>query len=263
MASPQTEAILRRAIAGITSSVDVNYAAIAGFTLLFYDYILTFADEVKFIWTSRRSLGKLLFFLNRYVTQIDLLLQIHLYTNLSLSKKPLNHTTYSFFSNIRDSRCTYGFKASLWLNLFVMMVTELMLVLRTYALWGGNKTILIVLGLAFMLCDAACFGLLIEITRSIYYVRAPTKFVRSCYFDAEYYLLYGYFVPSLVFQVIIFSLTIWKARQHISAKPELSPLFETLYRDGFLFFIVVFAMTLANHLVFILGSNDYKRLLNV
>ncbi|KAG8959612.1 hypothetical protein FRC03_007735, partial [Tulasnella sp. 419] len=48
-----------------------------------------------------------------------------------------------------------------------------------------------------------------------------------------------------------------------SAKPELSPLFETLYRDGFLFFIVVFAMTLANHLVFILGSNDYKRLLNV
>jgi hypothetical protein len=39
-----------------------------------YDYMLTFKDEVRLVWPSRWSIGKVLFFLTRYPPFIDMTL---------------------------------------------------------------------------------------------------------------------------------------------------------------------------------------------
>lgn len=36
--------------------------------ILYYDYILTFGDEIQFVWGRKRSSVTLLFFANRYVS---------------------------------------------------------------------------------------------------------------------------------------------------------------------------------------------------
>jgi len=44
----------------------VNYCAVAGAALLFYDYILTLRTEILCIWKRKCSFATLLFFVNRY-----------------------------------------------------------------------------------------------------------------------------------------------------------------------------------------------------
>ena len=38
-----------------------------GLTVLFYDHVLTFADEVRLVWLAPRSLAKYAFLFNRYL----------------------------------------------------------------------------------------------------------------------------------------------------------------------------------------------------
>ncbi|CAE6397429.1 unnamed protein product, partial [Rhizoctonia solani] len=44
--------------------------SIAALTLLFYDHLITFADEVHLIWPAKLGLVKAIFFLNRYIGSI-------------------------------------------------------------------------------------------------------------------------------------------------------------------------------------------------
>ena len=42
-------------------------------TLTLYDHILTFHDEVKYIWGARKWLNKLIFVVNRYIVEAALI----------------------------------------------------------------------------------------------------------------------------------------------------------------------------------------------
>lgn len=44
---------------------------------LFYDHLLTFADEVQYIWSAKHSFPKFLFLLVRYLVPAALI--VHLY----------------------------------------------------------------------------------------------------------------------------------------------------------------------------------------
>jgi len=47
-----------------------NYVAFIGFTILVWDHIITFDDEVKYIWRRRKTLLTCLFLINRYFTPL-------------------------------------------------------------------------------------------------------------------------------------------------------------------------------------------------
>ncbi len=55
-----------------------------GLMVLLYDHILTFADEVKLIWTAPATYAKYIFLLNRY-TVLGTLLAVAYGTSISLS----------------------------------------------------------------------------------------------------------------------------------------------------------------------------------
>jgi|SRR6188768_4509974 len=44
-----------------------HYTAFAAITVLVWDYLLTFNDELNFFWRGRKSWPAALFFLNRYL----------------------------------------------------------------------------------------------------------------------------------------------------------------------------------------------------
>ncbi|KAF9786763.1 hypothetical protein BJ322DRAFT_673089 [Thelephora terrestris] len=58
-----------------------NYYAIAAGAILFYDYFLTLADEVKYVWSGKKSWVFWLFVFNRYFPMTWQL--IALFTSLS------------------------------------------------------------------------------------------------------------------------------------------------------------------------------------
>ncbi|KAF7326716.1 hypothetical protein MSAN_02499600 [Mycena sanguinolenta] len=56
-------------------------ATAAFVTVLVYDWLLTMRLEVEFIWRQKMSFGKLLYFINRYLVIIDLVILLNSYAN--------------------------------------------------------------------------------------------------------------------------------------------------------------------------------------
>lgn len=59
-----------------THSQQAVFVAIASFTVLCWDHIITFADEVDFIWCKPKGLPGYLFLLNRYITPLGFVVNI-------------------------------------------------------------------------------------------------------------------------------------------------------------------------------------------
>ncbi|KIM75818.1 hypothetical protein PILCRDRAFT_665697 [Piloderma croceum F 1598] len=59
-----------------SETITSNYIIVASVTFLLYDYALTFAQEVEFVWQQKMGLGKALFLLNRYIPMIDLVFRM-------------------------------------------------------------------------------------------------------------------------------------------------------------------------------------------
>jgi len=56
---------------------------VAFILVLFYDYLLTFREEVEFIWKGAMGTGKLLFLLNRYIPMINYIVLMISYEKVS------------------------------------------------------------------------------------------------------------------------------------------------------------------------------------
>jgi len=56
-----------------------NYVGLAGFTMLVYDHIITFEDEVKYIWKAKDKTKIILwlFFINRYLTPFGFIINLN------------------------------------------------------------------------------------------------------------------------------------------------------------------------------------------
>jgi len=60
----------------INSTILVGFA---GFTVLIYDHLITFADEAKYIWKNLRGPLVYLFLLNRYLTPLGFVVNLYAY----------------------------------------------------------------------------------------------------------------------------------------------------------------------------------------
>jgi len=49
-----------------TQGIGTKYGFIAAYTILVYDAMTTFSDEVEYIWKRKQSFVSFLFFMNRY-----------------------------------------------------------------------------------------------------------------------------------------------------------------------------------------------------
>jgi len=73
----------------ISETKVANYVVVAFVMALLYDYLLTFGEEVEFVWQQRMSLGKILFLLNRYIPMIDLVVVMNSWTNPAVQQDKL------------------------------------------------------------------------------------------------------------------------------------------------------------------------------
>ncbi|KAG2118521.1 hypothetical protein BD769DRAFT_1390593 [Suillus cothurnatus] len=64
------------AISGYDLGSNPGFVAIASFTVLCWDHIITFADEVALIWCKPKGLVGYLFLLNRYITPLGFVVNI-------------------------------------------------------------------------------------------------------------------------------------------------------------------------------------------
>ncbi|KII90418.1 hypothetical protein PLICRDRAFT_38955 [Plicaturopsis crispa FD-325 SS-3] len=102
---------------------------IIGITILWFDIAITFSDEVRLIWRRPKSISTVLFFANRYLVAL---------TNFALLPGLL--ITWNSVS---------GCQTFQWFRHAILCVSHvtvmIILILRTYAIYGCNRKILAVL----------------------------------------------------------------------------------------------------------------------
>jgi len=201
-----------------SQTIASNYASVAFVTIALYDYLLTLGEEVEFVWQQKMSFGNVLFILNRYMPMIDLVIY------LSLQE---------------DELCLAFIRLNTWMRLFCYVVINMLLLLRTWALWGMSKTILICLSILMAVCVVAASGPSLYISFAVIEVPSLGSIQTCLYAIPRAEIVYIYCVSLIVFDSAVMILTLIKA---VPARQSngLTPLITQLLKDGIQYFIIIF-----------------------
>ncbi|KAA1476592.1 hypothetical protein DENSPDRAFT_874719 [Dentipellis sp. KUC8613] len=194
--------------------------------LLFYDYLLTLPDEVELIWKSDWSAIKIAFLLTRYAA--------------------FGNTVVGLYRLIFCS----------------IALSEIILIYRTYAVWGKPKMFGYALGLLLMVAWIVEIVYMEKNIRSMESPPASTVLpgLPGCFVKKINHTLIVSWTTVLGFETIIIGLTMIKALQNL--KQTSSPLLYVIFRDSALAYAALLVSSIANVLVILLAPTGSAYLLS-
>ncbi|KAF9460070.1 hypothetical protein BDZ94DRAFT_1238759 [Collybia nuda] len=203
-------------------------------TILLFDHLLTFVDEVKYIWKHKMTFFSALFLANRYFAPIAMIC----YTVGMTLPYDLQDRIYPKF------RPAVAFTIQ---SAPPIIIAEVLLVFRVYAVYQRNKVILVLL----------ISSLVVQIGIGIYIVIADID--PSNVFNVQGLMIY---IHSLVFDSLVAGfLTFGLYQRSKPLVPKMS-LAALIIRDGLLYFFVVFGSNTALTIVGLLLHYKFKAVLS-
>ncbi|KAK0234878.1 hypothetical protein EDD85DRAFT_96300 [Armillaria nabsnona] len=205
------------------------YSFIASVTVLVYDLLLLLPTEIDYVWLPRPLHPLLLLFiLNRYLPLINATISLSLLHNSSAAQCRLLY-------------CIAG-----PISLLGIFASQVILMIRTYAIWDRRKWVF----WCFIGIGAFCFA---PTAASLVIQLKTNKFIglydhrhTDCLSQSSH-LPNFFYIPVLVSETIIASLTFFKGVQHL--RNSNSPFIKEFYVSGMLFYACLLLLTLANILV--------------
>ncbi|KAG2008361.1 hypothetical protein CC2G_013798 [Coprinopsis cinerea AmutBmut pab1-1] len=206
-----------------------NWANFSCYTMLVYDYLCTLEKEVAYVWTCPWSWGLPLFYVNRYLPFIDQLLMLHVQLGGALPES-----------------CTIQMKVAALLMYIGSVVSQMIIVLRTLAIWRGNKKVCLLV-LAVLVGSVVSSGFIVHTqVMSIKFFDPGIPQTRCLVLEYSVTPRYA-FISILVLEILIVILTIIKARQHF--RQSNSSWVIQIYKNGIFFCICMTILTLLNLLL--------------
>ncbi|EJD01958.1 uncharacterized protein FOMMEDRAFT_168537 [Fomitiporia mediterranea MF3/22] len=200
------DAVLQSQISG--------YFSLASVVLFYYDYILTFDDEVRFFWRINRKTSGIpwyrintvavLFFMNRYIP-------------LAMNATIIVHNLGTLSSSI--------------IIVIVQIIVAMITGIRTYALYERSRAVWKLLAALFVCGVSVGLWSVLGGEAQLQTIDVPAKF--GCHApvsDQEGMRIAAPWIVLMVYDAVIFSLTLWKALE--IWKLGSSRLFQILIRDG-------------------------------
>jgi len=138
---------------------------VASSTIFIWDYILTFSMEVDLVWKSEWNFMKGLYLLQRYLPFIDTIWLV------------LYHQTGE---SLTDTACKRVYHASAVISVIGLAASEMVLTLRTWAVWHRNKRLSIILPVLYILFWGPAFVILGIFLKSITFGDPPYPGFTGC-----------------------------------------------------------------------------------
>ncbi|KAF8989795.1 hypothetical protein BDQ17DRAFT_1434218 [Cyathus striatus] len=224
----------------------VNYLRVTTFTLLAFDYLLTFMLEVEFIWKAPWGIGKVLYIPTRFFPFFDMTISM----------------AFQFLPYATAGRCKKLYLASTWIIMVGMASAEAVLTVRTWAVCGSRRWLAIVLSILFVSILSAICGVSAGFPSSLEFGLQ----------DSLHPLLHGCFITGgktnlividwillFVYDAVNTGLMIMPA--YYSFKQGYSNLVLVIVRDGIVYYFYIFVVALANIVVISAMSRDYYPLI--
>ncbi|KAH8102028.1 hypothetical protein BXZ70DRAFT_47824 [Cristinia sonorae] len=223
-----------------------TYLDVVSAALLVYDFLLTFHAEVRLIWPSRWNLIKVLFFLTRYLPFIDISLVLF----------------YQTKTNITVETCKKAYYPAGWLIVIGITLAEIILMIRTWAIWGRSRRIAICLGVA-------CVSLLVPVLviehlwlKTLVFSPYPSPATPGCLLTGGSSIIAVSFIIVIIFETFVLVLTLIKGVQHYRLAGN-RDLVAVLYRDGVLFYIYLFIISIINFIVIVAAPRELADILAI
>ncbi|EJD45952.1 hypothetical protein AURDEDRAFT_165014 [Auricularia subglabra TFB-10046 SS5] len=131
-------------IAALEKGNVVHYTHVSTACLVVYDYVTTLDEEVALVWRARWGAGKILYLLSRYPIWPEM--AAIAYSNLFSTNPRVCQVLFTYFS---------------WSALAGITIAEVILIVRTWALWGAKRAMLVSLA-ALLACITVSNGYLMS-----------------------------------------------------------------------------------------------------
>jgi len=166
--------------------------------LLAYDFILTFSDEIDLMWKRGRNLLSFIFFLNRYLPFVGVVIAL----TQQFTSQPTNPQV----------TCKAFFSIDGWFSIVGVNVADGILILRTYAIWGTDRRVglgLLALMLPTFVPEAFYMTKLIS---SLTFIRSPSPSAfPGCFSISADSTSTGIaYSILLAFETVLFAVTLFK-----------------------------------------------------
>ncbi|KAL5494760.1 hypothetical protein ACEPAI_222 [Sanghuangporus weigelae] len=210
-----------------------------------YDYLLTFEDERTLMWTRRWSPTKGLFFMTRYLPFID----------LSIT------ASHHFRKGMTPAACNLAYQIAgcKWLIDIGFLTAECILLIRTWAIWNRGRWIGLVLIFWAALALVANFVVMGLFMKSIGFSALPTG-LSGCLVTSGNSLIMGVWIILMVYEAGIVVLMVLKGVQ-LYRELGRTGLFLAVFRDGAIFYVYIFVLSVANVIVVSRLSRDLSTML--
>jgi len=224
-------------LAGLQTS---KYFNVAGIAILVFDYLITVKDEARWVWGRKWGTTRLIFTVSRYI--------LFLGTGLTAYRIPFNSSSAPCPSSLLT--------AAIVIHVIGVIAAELLLILRTYALWLGDKRLLY--GLFAYVTITICAAIAID--------TSPTQFLPGgqpqlgCLLEASRNSAIVYAIL-LLYELVILTLIAYKSFG--PSRGSRSSIVRIIYRDGIFYVLCIIAITLANVIVTSWLPLEYSDLLNI
>jgi len=220
----------------------VTYVDLVAATLVIYDYVLTFRDEVELVWSTKWNIGKVLFVATRYPAFAD-------------TAMVLLHQ----FAVLSARQCGFIYRAIGWMLGAGIGVAEIILTMRTIVIWRRSRVIMILLPLLLVCFWVPLLWFLNEALSSLVFAPPPREGLPGCFLASQKNILFVCFILIMGFETVILALTLIKAVGHF--RQANSTLVLVLFRDGIMNYIYLFILSVINVIVLLTAHHGYSTLL--
>ncbi|KLO16416.1 hypothetical protein SCHPADRAFT_995115 [Schizopora paradoxa] len=211
-----------------------QYTIVATFCFIMYEYIINFDYEVRFLWLRRFTFSSCLLFLCRYLSVAQICVSIY---------------EYVLTGDFTHAHCKSLVKLSASLVYLQYCLSNVVLYARTYAVWAGNKRVLVALVGSYVL---SAIG-------TCYTVYRPTPVVGlHSPRNRPEHLLRSHWLDNLFALCLLLYKSVLHTREMKNIGFQQVSLLTVMAQDGMAYFLFNIVCAAANSIILERTTSDYR-----
>ncbi|KAJ7210673.1 hypothetical protein B0H12DRAFT_1242672 [Mycena haematopus] len=227
----------------VSDTIRTNFVAFASLTILVWDHVITFSDEVEYIWKGKKGPIIYLFIFNRYFTPLGFVVNLFAYLSptWTFERFVISVAAPHQVSNL-PLRCARFVRYEGCTVAIAVEGVGLMMLLRINALYPRQRWISVLLSLM-LIVETGINAWLISRGEPVLHSKASGVHACSMVFDPaiSHAASASAWYP-LLYDSIVFALTVNRTLPSIRKK-QAGFIVKRLLEDGLLYYSVIFSIT--------------------
>ncbi|KAI0635117.1 hypothetical protein C8Q77DRAFT_680699 [Trametes polyzona] len=226
---PSLATLLEEALWHLDLLVLIKYAGVVSLTYVLLDVLDTLSDEITYVWPSRLSTMKIIFFVNRYMPLIDVSWGVSLILGVHTKKT-----------------CSIMWPTVVALYPLGSFISEVILMVRTVALWSFNRIVVGLMILNALIIIVPTVAVVQQYLGTLHYPETDVLEITKCVASISDGIGWVFYSCIIISETTVVALTLLKQYLTAVRGSTLPLLLRTMYRDGTGFYILLLSVSIAN-----------------